>query len=244
MNSNKNQKDNDLNFAPMNIQDSLKLNTFPAPNISGGPMNAGTMYMCFPTPAINMMNNQMNKDNKSQVSPLTPYPSNIPNIENTQYNNPNANTNNVPSNFSNQYNSPTTNNNNAPGGSSNQFNTPNTNTNNFPSSFSSQSSDLEYPSELNSGDLYSYNKPRLNENYDLDLINPVDILRNFISEDIELSDDCRDDSKENYVDAIFKKIEDNNSMVLATMKAYRIPYPIAKLLIKNIIKLTLEYKGR
>jgi hypothetical protein len=28
------------------------------------------------------------------------------------------------------------------------------------------------------------------------------------------------------------------------MKAYRIPYPIAKLLIKNIIKLTLEYKGR
>ena len=208
MNSNKNQKDNDLNFAPMNIQDSLKLNTFPAPNISGGPMNAGTMYMCFPTPAINMMNNQMNKDNKSQVSPLTPYPSNIPNIENTQYNNPNANTNNVPS------------------------------------SFPSQSSDLQFPSELTSEDLYSYNKPRLNENYDLDLINPVDILRNFISEDIELSDDCRDDSKENYVDAIFKKIEDNNSMVLATMKAYRIPYPIAKLLIKNIIKLTLEYKGR
>ena len=50
--------------------------------------------------------------------------------------------------------------------------------------------------------------------------------------------------KESEVDKIFKKIEDNNSVVLATMKAYRIPYPIAKLLIKNIIKLTLEYEGR
>lgn len=206
--TNKNQKDNDLNFAPMNIQDSLKLNNFPAPNISGGPMSAGTMYMCFPTPAINMMNIEMNKDNKPQIAPLTPYPSNIPNIQTTQPINQNINTDN------------------------------------FPSSFPTQSSDLEYPSELNSGDLYSYNKPRLNENYDLDLINPVDILRNFISEDIELSDYCRDNSKANYVDAIFKKIENNNSMVLATMKAYRIPYPIAKLLIKNIIKLTLEYKGR
>ena len=76
------------------------------------------------------------------------------------------------------------------------------------------------------------------------IINPLDILRNFSFDDIQLSDNFRNNNKENYIDEIFKKIEDNNSVVLATMKAYRIPYPIAKLLIKNIIKLTLEYKGR
>ena len=127
----------------------------------------------------------------------------------------------------------------------NPKNTINSNTTqNVPSNLPSNSSQLEYPSEVNSEDLYSYNKPRLNDNYDTNLINPLDILRNFSFEDIQLSDGCRGDSKEDDVEEIFKKIEENNSVVLATMKAYRIPYPIAKLLIKNIIKLTLEYKGR
>ena len=114
------------------------------------------------------------------------------------------------------------------------------NLNNIPSN----SSDLEFPSELNSDDLYSYNKPRLNDNYLNDSINPLDILRNIVLEDTTVSQDFRGSYNQTDIDDIFKKIEDNNSIVLSTMKAYRIPYPIAKLLIKNIIKLTLEYKGR
>lgn len=209
----KNKKDNDLTFAPMNIQDALKPANFPTPNITGGPMSNGTMYMCFPSPSINMMNPAMNTDNMTNIVPSTPYPSNIPDIEKTEMNNPK--------------------------------NTINSNTTqNVPSSLPSNSSQLEYPSEVNSEDLYSYNKPKLNDNYDTNFINPLDILRNFSFEDIQLSDGCRGDSKENDVEEMFKKIEENNSVVLATMKAYRIPYPIAKLLIKNIIKLTLEYKGR
>ena len=209
----KNKKDNDLTFAPMNIQDALKPANFPTPNITGGPMSNGTMYMCFPAPSINMMNPAMNTDNMTNIVPSTPYPSNIPDIEKTEMNNPK--------------------------------NTINSNTTqNVPSNLPSNSSQLEYPSEVNSEDLYSYNKPRLNDNYDTNLINPLNILRNFSFEDIQLSDGCRGDSKEDDVEEIFKKIEENNSVVLATMKAYRIPYPIAKLLIKNIIKLTLEYKGR
>ena len=215
--NNKNQKDNDLTFTPMNIQDSLKLNNFPTPNISGGPMSTGTMYMCFPAPAINMITPSEDKCNKSDIAPLTPYPSNIPNIEKTQISPPTINNN---------YNS-----------------SPN-NSDKVPSSFPSNSSNLEYPSEVNSDDLFSYNKPRINENYNNDSVNPLDILRNFVSEDIELSDYSRSNNNSSIIDDIFKKIEDNNSIVLATMKAYRIPYPIAKLIIKNIIKLTLEYKGR
>ena len=216
MNSNKNQKnknDNDLTFAPMNIQDGLKPTNFPTPNITGGPMSTGTMYMCFPAPSINIMNPAMNTNNMTNVVPSTPYPPNIPDIEKTEMNNPE---NNINSNT----------------------------TQNFPSSFPNQSTELEYPSEVNSEDLHSYNKPKLNDNYDTNFVNPLDILRNFSFEDIELSDSYRGESKENDVEEIFKKIEENNSVVFATMKAYRIPYPIAKLLIKNIIKLTLEYKGR
>lgn len=203
----KTQKDNDLTFTSMNIQDSLKLNNFPTPNISGGAMSTGTMFMCFPAPVLNMITPSVDKYN---IAPLTPYPSNIPNIEKTQISSPN----------------------------NNNFN------GNIFSSFPSDSSDLEFPSELNSDDLFSYNKPRMNENYNDNVINPLDIVRNFMSEDIELSDFYRSDNKESIIEDIFKKIENNNSVVLATMKAYRIPYPIAKLIIKNIIKLTLEYKGR
>ncbi len=230
--TNKKQKDNDLNFVPMNIQDALKPTNFPTPNITGGPMSNETMYMCFPapsidmmnplmntgntlntTPSMNIMNPAMNTDNTLNIVPSTPYPSNIPNIEKTEINQP-INNNNM------------------------------NNNSNVPSSFPSESTELEYPSEVSSDDLYFYNKPRLNDNYDKNFVNPLDILRNFTLEDIKLSDDYRSDSKENDIDEIFKKIEGNNSVVLATMKAYRIPYPIAKLLIKNIIKLTLEYKGR
>lgn len=232
---NKNKREKDLKFTPMNVQDSLKPVNFPTPNINGGPMGNGIMYMCFPAPSINMMNPAVTTDNKANIAPLTPYPSNISDIEKTQTSpyqpknnnnnnlNTNPNKNNINTNFNNNLNS---------------------NNNNVPSSFPSQSTDLEYPSELNSDDLYSYNKPRMNDNYDESIINPLDILRNFSFDDIQLSDSFRNDNKENYIDEIFKKIEDNNSVVLATMKAYRIPYPIAKLLIKNIIKLTLEYKGR
>lgn len=114
------------------------------------------------------------------------------------------------------------------------------NLNNIPTN----SSDLEFPSEVTSDDLYSYNKPRLTDNYTVDSVNPLDILRNIVLEDTNVLEDFRGSYSQDDIDNVFKKIEDNNSVVLATMKAYRIPYPIAKLLIKNIIKLTLEYKGR
>lgn len=105
-----------------------------------------------------------------------------------------------------------------------------------------EETNLEYPSEINSDDLYSYNEDRFDDNYLINTINPLDILRNF-----DLSPeyyDYRNESDSNNIDSIFNKIEKNNPGILATMKAYRIPYPIAKLLIKKIISLTLRYEQR
>lgn len=218
-NNNSNQQDNDLKFTPLSIQEPLKLNNFTAPLINGPAPSGGMGFMCFPTPLSNLPMQDINKPYNTNLAPLTPYPKNIPTIEKTQIN-------------------PSTNNNL-------NTNTNTNNTNNFNNNLSNNSSNsLEFPSELNADDLYSYNKPRVNDNYLSDSINPLDILRNFIIEDTRILDRFRDSYNQNDIDDIFKKIEDNNSVVLSTMKAYRIPYPIAKLLIKNIIKLTLEYKGR
>ena len=101
---------------------------------------------------------------------------------------------------------------------------------------------LEYPDEINPDDLYSYNESRDSENYIYTSINPVDILRNF-NFNID-SDETRDNSTYKSIENIFDLIEKNNPSILSTMKAYRIPYPVAKLLIKKIISLTLKYGKR
>ena len=44
------------------------------------------------------------------------------------------------------------------------------------------------------------------------------------------------------IDEIFESIKTNNSHIFSTLKAYRIPLPIASLIIKKIIKITLEHK--
>ena len=95
----------------------------------------------------------------------------------------------------------------------------------------------EFPSEPSSNDLFSYNTTDFrNISYYLPLINPLDILRNF---NLSLYDDSRDSASNKEIDEIFESIKTNNSHIFSTQKAYRIPLPIASLIIKKIIKITL-----
>lgn len=99
----------------------------------------------------------------------------------------------------------------------------------------------EFPSETSSDNLYSYNtNDSRNISYYLPSINPLDILRNF---DLSFSgDDSRDSVSNKEIDDIFECIKTDNSAILSTLKAYRMPLPIASLIIKKIIKITLEHK--
>ena len=101
---------------------------------------------------------------------------------------------------------------------------------------------LEYPSEDNSDDLFSYNESRSSKELFDEAINPLDILRNFDLtpefNEYRSSDGAKD------IEDIYAKIMEKNPGVLATLKAYRIPYPLAKLIIKKIISLTLKYEQR
>ena len=101
--------------------------------------------------------------------------------------------------------------------------------------------ELEYPTELDDSFLYSYNEEKVNKSYLDDSINTLDILRNLdISLDFSLNDSRKYNCTEDEVNELFALIEKDNPGILATMKAYRIPYPITKLLIKKIIKISLD----
>ena len=50
--------------------------------------------------------------------------------------------------------------------------------------------------------------------------------------------------KSKEIDGIFNKIEENHGAIISTLKAYRIPYPIISLLVKKIIKITLEHSNK
>lgn len=205
-----NNRDNDLNFIPLNIESSLAPNSTKFPlqfNVDGISVTKtlGTISMDFPNLNINPTPLPLTTNPITELAPLTPYPKNIPTIDsNTSFNNTN-----------------------------NQFNN-NVNKNNI-------GSELEYPTEQDDNFLHSYNESKVNERYLDESINILDILRNFdMTLDFSSSESRKNNCTEDDVNEVFSLIEKDNPGILATMKAYRIPYPIAKLLIKKIIKISLD----
>lgn len=216
-NIDKYNSDDDLNFMPLNIESSLSPNSTKFPilyNMDGISItqNYGAISLGFPNLNINPSPMPLNTSHTPEIAPLTPYPKNIPNIDS---NNDNAN--------------------------SKISATPNnSNTNNL-FDVNPDSIELEYPTELNDDFLYSYNEPKINDRYLENSINILDILRNFdFSVDYSSSESRKNTYTENEINDILSLIEKDNAGILATMKAYRIPYPIAKLLIKKIIKISLD----
>lgn len=107
--------------------------------------------------------------------------------------------------------------------------------------YNNKSFELEYPDELNTDLLHSYNEQAIKSRQLDNYVNAVDILRNFdLSLNYSIDEYRKNNCTENEVNDIFTKIENNHSGILSTMKAYRIPYPIAKILIKKIIKISLD----
>ncbi|WP_133015608.1 hypothetical protein [Clostridium cuniculi] len=220
-----NNNDDDLNFIPLNIDSSLAPNSTKFPlqfNIDGISVTKtlGTISLGFPNLNINPTPVPLTTNPITELAPLTPYPKNIPTLDsNTSLNKNSNNTTNT-----NDYNN-------------------NNNNNNYmnPNNYNNTNIDLEYPTEQDDSFLYSYNEPKVNERYLDDSVNILDILRSFdISLDFSSSEPRKNNCTKDEVDEVFALIEKDNPGILATMKAYRIPYPIAKLLIKKIIKISLD----
>lgn len=224
-----NNNDDDLNFIPLNIDSSLAPNSTKFPlqfNVDGISVTKtlGTISLGFPNLNINPTPLPLTTNPITELAPLTPYPKNIPTLDsNTSLNKNISNTTNT-----NDYNN-------------NYTNSYNNNNNNYMNPNNYNNLDLEYPTEQDDSFLYSYNEPKVNERYLDDSVNILDILRSFdISLDFSSSESRKNNCTEAEVDEVFALIEKDNPGILATMKAYRIPYPIAKLLIKKIIKISLD----
>lgn len=214
-NNEKYNNDDDLTFIPLNIDSSLAPNSTKFPlqfDIEGISLTKtlGAISLGFPNLNINPTPVPLTTNPMVELAPLTPYPKNIPTMDS------NTSLNKKSNNTNNQSNNNTTINN-------------------------SNTTGLEYPSELDDSFLYSYNEEKVNERYIDDSVNILEILRNFdISLDFSSSESRKNNSTEDEVNEIFSLIEKDNPGILATMKAYRIPYPITKLLIKKIIKISLD----
>lgn len=215
-NNNNNDNNDDLTFIPLNIDSSLAPNSTKFPlQIEGISVTKtlGTISLGFPNLNINPTPMPLTTNPMIELAPLTPYPKNIPTIDSNE----SLNTKN------------------------NNINTNNTNNNTNTNNTNNTTTGLEYPSEIDDSFLYSYNEPKVNERYIDDSINILDILRNFdMSLDFSSSESRKNNCTEDEVNKIFALIEKDNPGILATMKAYRVPYPITKLLIKKIIKISLD----
>lgn len=75
------------------------------------------------------------------------------------------------------------------------------------------------------------------------MITNFDILKNLDIDLNETEDLKRSDCNED-VNKIYSKIEKRHPGIFATLYVYRIPRPIARVIIKRLIKLTLEYSKR
>ena len=74
----------------------------------------------------------------------------------------------------------------------------------------------------------------------LDVLTPDKILRGF-DLDLNENEDLERINPDNDVNRIYLKIEERNPNILTTLSLYGIPYPIARVMIKRIIKLSLQY---
>ena len=205
-----NNNDDDLNFIPLNINSSL------APNSTKFPLqfNVDGISVTKTLGTISMGFPNLN------INP-TPLPLTTNPITELAPLTP------YPKNI------PTIDSNTSFNNTNNQFNN-NVNKNNI-------GSELEYPTEQDDNFLHSYNESKVNERYLDESINILDILRNFdMTLDFSSSESRKNNCTEDDVNEVFSLIEKDNPGILATMKAYRIPYPIAKLLIKKIIKISLD----
>lgn len=121
---------------------------------------------------------------------------------------------------------------------------------NLSSSGSMSSLNVEnYPSDENINNLYSYNKA--NPTSDNTYKNPSsninrsenisEVLRNYtadLDENVDLCRHCLDKR----IDKIYDKIQEKDPEIISLLvENYKIPCPIAKIVIRKIIKLSLKY---
>lgn len=101
----------------------------------------------------------------------------------------------------------------------------------------------EFPSETKESELYCYYNsitPCTNEKDQERVPSPSDILMNLSFDVDEILSDKRSKTSIQS-NSILESIEKNEPNIIAAFSSYKIPYPVTKVLLKKIIKLSLDY---
>lgn len=69
---------------------------------------------------------------------------------------------------------------------------------------------------------------------------PSDILKNF-DFDLDEESDLDENRGDSDVNRIYSEIEANNSNIMSAFSDYEVPLPLAKVITKRIVKLSLQY---
>lgn len=105
-----------------------------------------------------------------------------------------------------------------------------------PGSMSSSSNMGSYSNMGSSNNPGSMNSPNINRSENIS-----DVLRNYtadLDEDVDLCRHCLDKR----IDKVYKKIQEKDPEIISMLvENYNIPCPIAKIIVRKIIKLSLQY---
>ncbi|GFZ31902.1 hypothetical protein CSC2_24280 [Clostridium zeae] len=96
----------------------------------------------------------------------------------------------------------------------------------------------------------NFNKIKLSSTYWFNSLfnNSTDINRGYVPVPVQLFEDIDNDFDDRLtsdkVNEIFSKIEENNSSIIKSLEAYKIPFPVSKMIVKKLIALSIKYSSK
>jgi hypothetical protein len=96
----------------------------------------------------------------------------------------------------------------------------------------------------------NFNKIKLSSTYWFNSLfnNSTEINRGYVPVPVQLFEDIDNDFDDRLtsdnVNQIFRKIEENNSSIMKSLEAYKIPFPVSKMIVKKLISLSIKYSSK
>ncbi|GFP74899.1 hypothetical protein [Clostridium fungisolvens] len=96
----------------------------------------------------------------------------------------------------------------------------------------------------------NFNKIKLSSTYWFNSLfnSSTEINRGYVPVPVQLFEDIDNDFDDKLtsdkVNQIFGKIEENNSSIMKSLEAYKIPFPVSKMIVKKLIALSIKYSSK
>lgn len=96
----------------------------------------------------------------------------------------------------------------------------------------------------------NFNKIKLSSTYWFNSLfnSSTEISKGYVPVPVQLFEDIDNDFDDRLtsdkINQIFSKIEENNSSIMKSLEAYKIPFPVSKMIVKKLIALSIKYSSK